>query len=81
MISYFTINPNPVNDYLDIKSFESEINSIVITDNHGKILINKSVNDSFNYKINVSDWSNGTYFVKVKLLNNRSQISKFVVIH
>lgn len=60
-----TIFPNPVEDFLSIKS-ESKIQNIKIIDLIGKLVFNKSGIDNTSEKINLNILSAGTYLILIK---------------
>lgn len=66
--SSFNIYPNPASDRLFIET-ENEINEVVVYDVYGRIQ-QTMVNDQQSLSIDVSNLSNGVYFVKIKSENN-----------
>lgn len=60
--------PNPANHHLDIRTSNSElnINSLEVIDTYGRIVAVANVDNSF-VRINVSDFADGMYFVKVSI--------------
>ncbi len=58
------IFPNPANNYVDIQS-ESIIQSIIISEITGKILLQKEA-CAFTERIDISGLSKGTYFITIK---------------
>lgn len=71
----FFVYPNPTNNFVTISGKDNSqvIDSIVITDISGKTVQTKSVN-MVTAKIDLSVFSNGIYFAKVKSGNNLSVI-------
>lgn len=69
-IDKFEIYPNPVNDLLFVKSPENTFADykIMIFDIYGKLL--KSIDGKGNSTINVSEFSNGFYILKIESLNS-----------
>jgi hypothetical protein len=73
----FEVYPNPVKDCLTIKNSnpKSELLKIEISDINGKILfVENNFNSSSNIRIDVSNYSNGVYFLQIK--NNSILINK-----
>jgi len=58
------IYPNPTSDFLNIKSEETNINSLKIYDTKGALLYENNNNTS-EININLSDFTAGIYFVKI----------------
>ncbi len=71
----FVIQPNPVKDFITIKFKKSKIENLEIYNSIGQLV--KEVLASNDSVIDVSDFSNGIYFIKLK---NKNQILKFVFI-
>lgn len=61
--------PNPVNSMLTINSKE-QITAVSFIDISGRLVKNIAINSSLNANINVSNLTPGSYFVKVKTVNN-----------
>lgn len=57
--------PNPAQDYVDMKLNGSEATTICIVDVYGKLIKIQTLTDS-NTRINLSDVSNGIYFIQIK---------------
>ena len=71
----FNLYPNPTNGLLNIEINEnSSINKVMITDFFGKIVFNQS---KFQSQIDVSDLSNGMYFIQL-FSDNNTFVRKFV---
>ena len=72
----FRIYPNPSSKILNISS-NVEISNFIIYDLFGKVILQDSVNTGL-FKINVSTFSNGPYFIYLKDLKS-STFKKFIV--
>ena len=57
-----SIYPNPANNIISINS-SIKINKVDVIDIYGKLIISKNIENN-NYSINVSNLSNGIYFIK-----------------
>ena len=68
------VYPNPANDYLMV---EGEMTSIEIYDAMGQRLLVKETKDA-NLRINISEYSNGIYFLRVNN-NGETAVRKFSV--
>jgi hypothetical protein len=64
VVNEFTVFPNPVHDWITIKS-ESQILETSIFDLNGKLIFNENQN-SENVILNFNDYSNGLYFLKIR---------------
>ncbi|MDO9155091.1 MAG: endonuclease [Paludibacter sp.] len=71
----FSISPNPVQDVLNIKTEEQDLNCIIYNTS-GQQLLNKSLQGSG--VIHVDHLVNGMYFIKVQS-GTKSNVSKFIV--
>ncbi|MGK4566106.1 peptide-N-glycosidase F-related protein [Flavobacterium sp. 3HN19-14] len=60
----FDYSPNPTKDVINVKA-NSTIKSIELYDIQGRILVNKTTDD-VQADINIGNYSNGVYFLKVK---------------
>jgi hypothetical protein len=58
----FKLFPNPVSNDLTIQTNNSS-NLVEIIDVNGKLILSKTISNA--YKLNVSNWSKGMYFIKV----------------
>jgi Secretion system C-terminal sorting domain/Right handed beta helix region len=69
----YSLYPNPVNDYVTIRSKNYEVERIQIYNSIGQLITEAKIyNES---KIYVGNFSNGTYFIKFE---NKSETLKFV---
>ena len=59
----FSIYPNPSNDIINISLSKDEIKKIIIFNAFGEKVTEKNLIVENNLKVNLSDYSNGTYFV------------------
>ncbi len=83
----FEIYPNPSNTYFNInlsKSKETFSYIIDIYDIYGKIIVKKTINNSSDLKINISNLSQGIYVCKIYLTDNLNIINylasrKFII--
>ena len=66
-ISNFNIHPNPTTNTIYINSIHFPIRAIKIYDLSGKLLLSKKYNSEINININISNFSDGIYILK---LNN-----------
>lgn len=73
-IAVVKIFPNPVQDYVNIKSDKNYI-AYEIIDESGKMIINKDYKGD---KIDISNLKPGVYFIKLKSLSNETNIVKFI---
>ena len=72
------IFPNPIQEEVNISSFESEIKSIMITTIDGKtIYYNNNIND-FSYKLDSANYTKGIYIVNIETMDNNSVIQKII---
>ncbi|PJC62190.1 MAG: hypothetical protein CO022_05855, partial [Flavobacteriales bacterium CG_4_9_14_0_2_um_filter_32_27] len=70
------IYPNPANDFITIENTIMAIDEIVIYDITGKTI--KTILPKTNTtKVNVSDLSDGVYFIKIS--NNKQSITKKII--
>jgi hypothetical protein len=69
--------PNPAKNFISINASQ-KINTINITDVTGKVLINNSVVEDSNYKVDVYNFSKGIYFYQVSLSNGKVSTGKFI---
>jgi len=67
-ISNFNIHPNPTTNTIYINSIHFPIKAIKIYDLSGKLLLSKKYNSEINININISNFSDGIYILK---LNNQ----------
>ena len=66
-ISNFKIHPNPASNTININSINFPISDIKIYDLSGKLLLSNKYNSLINTTVNISNYSNGIYILK---LNN-----------
>jgi len=64
------VYPNPVTDYLYVKSNSEDIQNVYISDLSGKVVITKEYEGIDNFTINVEYLSNGAYIMEIKTSNN-----------
>ncbi len=76
-MEFFKIYPNPTNEMLTVKINEVHLNTVVkIFTIHGQEVYSKKTDNDM-LEINVSELSNGMYFINV-LTNNHTYIKKFI---
>jgi len=75
----FTIFPNPTQDYVQLMLAEAGRSEIVIFDVYGK-MVYSSFFDNQSFKIDVSTFSEGIYFVKGTLNDQLLETQKIVVV-
>ena len=77
-LTQFSVYPNPVQNYITIDLGKNELKnaSIEIMDIMGKTILNKNVDQKIN-KINMSDYSNGIYLIK--LTNTHGNIVQKII--
>lgn len=75
-ISSFSIHPNPVSDNLIVSSKTEKIQSIALHNVLGKKIFEKRGNSLAEHKINVSNLSEGFYFVKINNLYTKKILMK-----
>lgn len=74
----FEISPNPANDFVNI-NFENELNSKVeILDIKGVIKYQNNSNQEKSLNINISDFENGLYFVRI-ISNGINKTQKLII--
>jgi hypothetical protein len=72
------VSPNPVSDVLSISNFKNiKLSSYVLIENNGRIIKESSLNVDSNFTINVSDLSNGIYFLK--LVSENQTLTKKII--
>ena len=75
----FSIYPNPSNDIINISLFKDEIKEIIIFNVYGEKITQKNLIVESNLKVDLSDYSNGTYFI-VAINNDLSKtVKKFIL--
>lgn len=70
--SSFTISPNPANYEINVNTKLNKIESVTITDQHGKVVYETAVNDIYDLNINVSMLPPSVYFVSVQSHQSKS---------
>ena len=70
----FSIYPNPASTEIIVSTKNQTIDSVVISDVMGKILVNYSDVNSENLKVDISSYSKGLYFIKI----NNSILKKII---
>lgn len=73
-VAVVKIFPNPVQDYVNIESDKSFI-AYEIIDGSGKLILSKDFKSS---KIDISNLKAGVYFIKLKSLNDVTNVVKFI---
>ena len=73
-MNQFSINPNPANSMLNIKSNMTGEADVNIMDMTGRCVLNVRVNDISNTTINVESLKSGVYF-----MNINGKIEKLVI--
>ena len=75
----FSIYPNPSNDIINISLSKDEIKEIIIFNVYGEKITQKNLIIESNLKVDLSDYSNGTYFI-VAINNDLSKtVKKFIL--
>jgi hypothetical protein len=75
----FTLQPNPTNGLINISS-RFEMQKVELINVAGQILVTELTNDK-SQQLNLADFSEGIYFVKVSYANGRSVTKKVIVNH
>ncbi len=73
-VAVVKVFPNPVQDIVNIESDKNFISYEVI-DESGKLIINKDFKEN---KIDIRNLKAGVYFIRLKSLNNETNIVKFI---
>jgi hypothetical protein len=70
------VYPNPVNSTLTVDNINTDGNAtITLVDLQGKIVYNNTVSDlNGNFKIDMSNYESGVYFVRVTTDNSNQEI-------
>jgi len=72
------VSPNPVSDVLSISNVKNiKLSSYALIDNNGRIIKENSLNVDSNFTIDVSDLSNGIYFLK--LVSENETLTKKII--
>ena len=75
----FSIFPNPSNEIINIRLLKDEIKEIIIFNVFGEKITQKNLIIESNLKVDLSDYSNGTYFI-VAINNDSSRtVKKFIL--
>ncbi len=75
----FSIYPNPSNDFINISLSKDEIKEIIIFNVYGEKITQKNLIVESNLKVDLTDYSNGTYFI-VAINNDLSKtVKKFIL--
>ena len=75
----FSIYPNPSNDIINISLSKDEIKEIIIFNVYGEKITQKNLIVESNLKVDLTDYSNGTYFI-VAINNDLSNtVKKFIL--
>ena len=75
----FSIYPNPSNDIINISLSKDEIKEIIIFNVYGEKITQKNLIVESNLKVDLTDYSNGTYFI-VAINNDLSKtVKKFIL--
>ena len=73
----FSVNPNPINDILTVTS-KHEFKSIILTDSSGRVVLNQPC-ASKSQTLQLQNFTEGIYFVKIVCNNGKSMTKKIVV--
>ncbi len=71
------IFPNPANNFLNISNVNNAISKLEIIDLTGKIILYKEISQT-NIKLNIRNLPSGTYFIRLKTINNKHLNYKFI---
>ena len=74
----FKVYPNPANDFLIIENNGITISNIDIYDIYGRLVLKP---ESPFENINLTSLSNGTYYIRIKSINNNFTVLKFIKIN
>ncbi len=77
-VQILQIYPNPASDYITIKTQGSDIESVIITDDTGRMVKQLSGRNPATLNISINDLSAGIYFVRMKT-GNQTGTGKFVI--
>ena len=72
------VYPNPTSNLISIDTDIISPSELTITDLAGKVFLNKKMNSYTASNIDVSDFANGVYLIKIKDQLNHIFVSKFV---
>lgn len=73
-----SVYPNPVSDFLTVKMPEILGNSLIVTDENGKIQLTEDVSALSEYKLNVRKFAKGAYLLTITG-NNEKHTVKFLI--
>ena len=77
---YISLYPNPVNSSLTVKTTQNNIiDSITLFDISGRIILVKKGINSISEKINLSSFSKGSYYAKIK--TRSGEVTKKIIKH
>ena len=77
--SSFSIFPNPSNEIINISLPQDEIKEIIIFNAFGEKITQKNLIVESNLKVDLSDYSNGTYFIVAINNDLRRTVKKFIL--
>lgn len=72
------IYPNPASDFINITSDKSIINNIEVVDNAGKVVLNESINNKKETKLDVSNLKSGVYYIRA--LTSKGMVTEKLVV-
>lgn len=78
LTSDISIFPNPVEDFLTIQDNQHELNQIEILNIYGQSFLSFNLKNEEFHNVNMSQFQNGIYLIKVKRNNGYSQIIKII---
>jgi large repetitive protein len=64
-VSYFSLFPNPSIGMFQVTSKGTPIEKIIIYDVQGKMIFNESYSATFDLNFDLSDYSNGVYYIEI----------------
>ena len=76
--SKFTLYPNPAKEFITISSPNVEIKTIQINDINGRFVKDIDVNNSNEVEINISNLSQGIYFIKI--ISEKETVTKKLIV-
>ncbi|MBK5212228.1 MAG: T9SS type A sorting domain-containing protein [Flavobacteriaceae bacterium] len=76
--SHFFIHPNPVKDKLVLSSNETNSLKLKIFNITGKLLSTQTVEPEKQTSIDVSNFTNGIYFLNIENENGKAEVKKFI---
>lgn len=75
---FVSVNPNPTKEKLFIKTEGAKISKIELTDPTGRLLFNTSLLDSNDFEVDLKNFSNGCYYLKVLGSKNNFKVFKII---